>query len=219
MKVSALIREYRRESDDTAEPPFVADADLIDLANEAEEEACRRALLLRDTTTTAVCVYAITAGNPVVTLHASIIDVLRVKMTAETVPLPFVPQDEMDRVNVGWDSMTGKPRAVVVGRDTGKLRLWPSPTANETLTLTVTRLPVAPMNDAEDSPEIPAAYHRALAQWMLYRVYSIQDSELYDAKKADKCLARFEGEFGRRQSARNEQWRRESIQNSAEPIA
>lgn len=219
MKLAGLIREYRREADDNAIPPFVADADLFDFANEAEEEACRRAHLLRDSTTSAVCTVAVTAGDPVITLHASIIDVLRVRMASETVPLQIVPQDEMDRVNVGWDTMTGKPRAVVTGRDTGKLRLWPSPTANETLTLTVTRLPVAAMNDPEDTPEIPAQYHRALAQWMLYRVFSIRDSELFDPNKAATALAKFEQEFGKRQSARNEAWRREHLQSGADPIA
>lgn len=219
MNLAGLIREYRREADDNAQPYFVADDDLMDFANEAEEEACRRALLLRDSTTAAVCTVAITAGNPVFTLHASVIDVLRVKMASETVPLAIVPQDEMDRVNVGWDTMTGKPRAVVAGRDTGKLRLWPSPTVNETLALTVTRLPVAEMNDLEDTPEIPRQYHRALAQWMLYRVFSIRDSELFDPNKAANALANFEREFGKRQSARNEAWRQERIQGGAEPIA
>ena len=219
MKLAGLIREYRREADDNAAPYFVADADLFDFANEAEEEACRRAHLLRDSTTSAVCTVAVTAGDPVVTLHASIIDVLRVKMASETVPLQIVPQNEMDRVNVGWDSITGKPRAVVVGRDTGKLRLWPTPTANETLALTVSRLPLVEMNDTEDTPEVPRPYHRALAQWMLYRVFSIRDSELFDPNKAGVALANFEREFGKRQSARNEMWRREHLQSGADPIA
>lgn len=219
MKLSALIREYRREADDNAQPYFVSDADLMDLANQAEEEACRRAHLLRDTTTASVCTVNVTAGDPVVTMHASIIDVLRVKMASETVPLQLIPQDEMDRVNIGWESQTGKPRAVVVGRDTGKLRLWPTPDANEVLTLTVSRLPLAEMNDAEDSPEIPRQYHRALAQWLLYRVFSIRDGELFDPNKAAIALANFEREFGKRQSARNEMWRRDHLQVSMEPIA
>src|SRR5574340_1076952 len=100
MKLAGLIREYRREADDNAIPPFVADADLMDFANEAEEEACRRAQLLRDSTTAAVCTVVVTAGDPVITLHASIIDVLRIRMASEPVPLAIVPQDEMDRVNV-----------------------------------------------------------------------------------------------------------------------
>src|SRR5574340_1804381 len=219
MKLAGLIREYRREADDNAIPPFVADADLFDFAVEAEDEACRRSHLLRDSTTGAVCTVNVLAGDPVITLHASIIDVLRVKMASETVPLQLIPQDEMDRVNVGWDSMTGKPRAVIVGRDTGKLRLWPSPTENETLNLTVSRLPVAEMNDTEDTPEIPRAYHRALVQWMLYRVYSLRDGELFDPNKAGIALANFEREFGKRQSARNEMWRREHLQSGADPIA
>lgn len=219
MNLAGLIALYRLESGDDASPPFVADTSLMELANEAQEEACRRADLLKDSTTTAICTVAVTAGTPTITLDARIIDVKRVKMASETVPLAPAMLDEMDEASPGWDTQTGKPRAYIPDYQSGAIRLWPNPTANESLALTVTRLPLADMNDLLDAPEIRASYHRALVQWMLYRVYSIQDAELYDAQKADKCLANFEREFGKRQSARNEQWRRERHNLTAAPIA
>lgn len=218
MNVAGLIGLYRFESGDDAQPPFVTDERLIALAVEAEEEACRRAELLRDSTS-AMCSVAVTADNAVVTIDPRIIDVRRARLASDTFPLGTLTVDEMDEAHPGWEDETGTPRAVVTGYQTNALRLWPVPTANDTLRLTVTRLPLTDVNAVDDTPEIPAPYHRKLAQWLLYRVYSVQDSELFDAQKADKCLAAFEREFGKEQSARNEQWRRERIQISATPIA
>ena len=218
MTLVELIALYRIESNDRATPPFVDEAQLTEFANEAEEEACRRAELLRDSTA-ALCSLAFASGVAVVSLDPRIIDMRRVRLASDPLPLSVLAVDEMDELSPAWEDETGTPRAVVTGYQSNALRLYPIPTAADTLRLTVTRLPLEPMANDDDAPEICASYHRALVQWMLYRVYSIQDSELLDTDKAAKCLANFEREFGRRQSARNEQWRAERHSMTATPIA
>ena len=73
--------------------------------------------------------------------------------------------------------------------------------------MTVSRLP-ALLEGEESIPEIREELHPALVDWMLYRVYSSQDTDLYNDAKAAIALRRFEAEFGRKTSGRNEQWQR-----------
>lgn len=218
MDLAGLIALYRIEADDHATPPHASDETLIAFAVEAEEEACRRAGLLRDSTSK-LCSLTVSSGDPIVEIDARIIDVMRARLASDPLAMPVLTLDDADELAPNWESETGKPRAAIVGYQSNALRLYPIPTANDTLRLTVTRLPMNPMEQDSDEPEIKASYHRALVQWMLYRAYSIQNSELLDPKKADKCLAAFESEFGKRQSARNEQWRRDGVRSYAEPIA
>jgi hypothetical protein len=58
-----------------------------------------------------------------------------------------------------------------------------------------------------------------LVEWMLYRVYSSEDMELYNPQKAAIHEAKFIAEFGRKASTRNESWMRNGRGVSPDPIA
>jgi len=93
-------------------------------------------------------------------------------------------------------------------------------TAQEcTIKLTVQRLPLRPMRDGNDKPEIRQELHPALVNWMLYRVYGRTDSDIFDPSKAAVALANFESEFGRKASGRNEEWVRSGHVSIPGPIA
>ena len=71
------------------------------------------------------------------------------------------------------------------------------------------RLPLTDMTADGDVPEINPAYHRSLRFWMLYRAYNKRDAETYDQRRAADALAQFEGEFGKKSAAYDEEWIRE----------
>ena len=68
-------------------------------------------------------------------------------------------------------------------------------------------------------PEIRPELHRGLVEWMLFRAYSRQDTDLYNDAKAAIALGRFEAEFGRKTSGRNEEWVRRGSDPMPGPIA
>ena len=206
MKLRELIGLCRSETDDVTQPYLWSDADWIEYAVDAENEACRRARLLIDSSTAAVCQIAVVAGTALYALDDLVLFVRRAKLSSQDIPLARVSYRDLDAFVPGWESHTGTPTHYATDYETGKVRLYPNPTANATLSLTVVRLPITDMNDLEDMPEIKAHYHRSLRFWMLYRAYAKQDSETKDDAKAATNLALFEQEFGKKSSAIDEEW-------------
>lgn len=219
MTLADLITLFREEAADKAQPYLWSDATLKLYANEAQQEACRRGPHLIDSSS-AFCTIAYTAGPGLVTLDPRIINVQRVRCDLYFPQLPMLTASEMDKRRPGWELHTGPvPLLVVSDYETGKLRIYPSPTQGSNLRLTVRRLPLQAMSADTDAPEIRPEYHPALVQWMLFRAYSKQDTETCDPAKADRSLARFEAEFGKRTSARNEAWMRERHDADIDPLA
>lgn len=208
MNLGELIDSYRQESFDTRKPPFVSDSVLTQFANQAEQEACRRAHLLVDSTAP-FCSVDVSTGDDLVQLDPVIINVRRAKLSISAYSLTPVRAEEMDRVNPGWERHTGTPTTYVTDYQTGYIRLYPSIKQSATLTMTVSRLPMDDMEYMEDEPEIRKEYHPGLVNWLLYRAYSKQDSDIFNADKAAASLRLFEAEFGQKASARNEQWMRD----------
>lgn len=212
MTLQELIDLYRAQADDRSrslggcdDDALASDAVLTIYANEAEAEACRRGQLLRDSYS-AMCTIPFAAGDESVAFAPQIVRILRAAIDSKAIDV--FSAEEMDCFMPGWEFQDRRdaPQRLVTGMSTGRLNLWPRPAAPGVLRLTVQRLPLKPMRDMRDKPEIRPELHPALAEWMLYRVYSSQDTELYNDAKAALCLRRFEEEFGRKSSGRNEQW-------------
>lgn len=208
MKLSELMKLFRAELDDTAAPYLWTDPEVIDYAADAENEACRRALLLVDSSTSAVCTYTVTAGNALVTLDPRVLFVGRAILTGQSVPLTRRLTANMDADKPGWESDTGTPDSYITDFETRKIRLYPKPDVGYTLNLRVFRLPLAEMAKPDDSPEIRLELHRSLRFWMLYRAFSKKDRETEDPEKAQANLALFEAEFGPRLTAIAEEVKR-----------
>lgn len=218
MTLSDLIDAYRDESHDMATPPFMSDERLTRLANEGQNEACRRADLITDSTSD-FCSLTVTAGDPLLELDPRILRVTRARLMSVAYPLLTAQTAEMDDENPGWEDHTGSPTHYIGDYQTGYIRLYPIPTINDTVRITVSRLPLDEMEADGDEPEIRLEGQPALVQWMLHRAYAYQDTDLVDPNKSAAALVEFEREFGRKNSARNEAWQRERNTFSATTIA
>jgi hypothetical protein len=220
MTLKELIELYRADAFDGQEQMFCSDALLTIYANEAQDEACRRGQLLRDSSS-GLCTISFDATDETVNLDARVLRVLRAFVDGQEADVVNV--EEMDCSRPGWQFQAGtlnsRPLRLVTGMSTGKLHLWPKPSQAGTIRLTVQRLPLKPMRAPSDSPEIRPELHRALVPWMLYRAYSREDTELYNDRKAAVHLAKFEAEFGGKASGRNEEWERQGLPLMPGPIA
>ena len=207
MTLQELIEELRERVGDETIPPLVSDARLVKYANEAEREACRRGNLLVDSTTAECCQIALVAGTASYALHSKVIFVRKARLATAGRFLSRAHRKDMDRLGAEWLSESGEVEAFVTGMDTGRLRLYRTPSAVDTVHLTVVRLPLADMEDAEaDSPEIHERWHMGLVDWMEFRYYSTRDEQIKDDKLAAEALARFERQFGPAPSAAEEAW-------------
>lgn len=206
MKLRELLALVRSDLDDITAPYLWSDPELIEYAVDAENEACRRARLLIDSSTAAICQIAVVANTALYPLDSRVIFVRRAKLSLDDRPLGRASVRDLDHAIVGWEGEATTPSHFVSDYETGKLRLYAKPVVDDTLNLTVVRLPVNDMNDMEDSPEINPRYHRSLRYWVMYRAYMKQDADTKDETKAATNLAFFEAEFGKKSSALDEEW-------------
>lgn len=214
MKLQELIGLYRAQAGDNEEPYF-CDKDLLTLyANEAQVEACRRGQLLVDTARE-----QLEANQEFVGLPHHALRVTRAFVNRQ--PVAVVSVQDMDAMHPGWqfDSPQSQVTHLVAGVTTGALHLWPCPNAELELVMTVQSLPKQSLAGDDDVPEIRPEAHAGLVDWMLYRAYSREDNDLYNDAKAVLALRRFEAEFGRKASARNEEWVRSGAAMMPGPIA
>ena len=209
MTLTDLILSVRGRVDDVATPPLCSDALFTLYANDAENEACRRARLLLDSSTAQVCHLVIVATTISYLLEPCVIFIRRAKWTAadgSTTILRPVSSRDLDKMDSNWDTQTGPPRAFVIDTTVGTFRPWPTPDTAGTVDLTVVRTPIVPMQDGGDEPEIPPRFHAGLEHWMRKRYYDMQDAEIKDPKKSVEAEADFEREFGKKSSAIDETW-------------
>lgn len=209
MTLAEMIRLARSEAADLLQPYQWSNEDLTEFANDAENEACRRARLIVDSSTDEVTRINVRSSVASYRLDDRVIFVRRVKSAVRSQPLDRVSYKKLDECVPGWQEESGDPRGYITDFETGKIQAYPTPNANSIWRLTVVRLPMEPMkfsNAAQCGPEIHKRFHRSLVYWMLYRMYSRQDSETVDKQKAADNLALFEAEFGPRSSAQDENW-------------
>lgn len=215
MNVAELIALTRQELDDETAPYLWPDDFLLDALVDAEHEACRRGRLLLDSTTAATCQIAVTAGTALYPLDARVIQVNRVIVAGEPMPLCPAMMRDLDGSIGAWQTMQADPPTHwCPDYQANRVLLVGIPQSNGTLNLTVERLPLTDVNDMEDVPEIPARYHRNLRHWMMFRAYSKRDSETFSKEHAADCLALFEREFGPPRPAYDEQWIAQFYQNA-----
>ena len=204
MTLEELIAQFRSDTFDLAAPYLTTDEQITLFLNEAEQEACIRARLIHDDSTSAVCSIAVTARTASYPLHASVIEVTRATFTptgsSATFVLYLTDRVEMERCCSDWRTREGEPRQAII--DDTKIRLGHLPSTSGTINLECYRLPLENIEDAtSESPEIARIHHRHLIQWALHRCYSRPDAEVFDAGKSATALAEFTRVFGLRPDA------------------
>lgn len=214
MLTQDLINLFREEADDKNIPYLWSDALLCTYGTEGEAEAARRARLIKDATTAAVCAYAVTTSTQKITLDPRIIYVRSVYIASKTLPLERIHQHDINIAFPGWDTTVnlGDVNRFIVDKETG-IMWFDSPfPASDTVNLTVIREPLLALSNINTvvNPEIAPRYQIKLVHWMLHRAFGKQDSETNDPDKAKNELEKFEAEFGKRMSAQDERYEQEN---------
>lgn len=220
MKLEEMIHQYRRAARDHAQPGLVGESDLIDLFNEAEQEAAIRGRLLLELSDQAVCEIEVVPGQCSYPLHPALYELShlgfkrRGGMRRSSVTL--LSTGELDRTWPDWRDSTGEPcHAIQTDKD---IRLVPTPSHAGVLHLEGYRLPRRSMCKMSDSPEIHHAHHRYLHLWVLHRVYSIPDSEMFDPDRAVLSEREFTRYFGERPDSDLRRITREDTPHTVKPF-
>lgn len=207
MNLEALIKDFRRLSRDRVVPYLTPTEDVIDFLNEAEEEACIRAKLIRDDATVEVVEIDTTVGTSTYALHPSVFEIISMRLKPgngmPSRPIYPTTRGEMDVRDSAWRDYGGTLHVPVdwVILDETTIRLAGFTELDDQVLLEVYRVPLAPMAEDDDTPEIGVIHHRKLVQWALHRAFGVPDSDLFDADRSELAEREFTKHFGPRPRA------------------
>ena len=223
-----IVDLLREELDDVEEPHLWSTAFLLSCANQAEKEACIRALLITDKDTASdsgtrgICVLELSTGTAGYILSPLVLQVMRVKLPSDTAassagtagysyPLEQVTRDRLDQTVVDWENLTGVPDSFITEAG-NEILFVPNPTITTTARLVVKRLPLADFT-LSTSPEINDMYVREMLHWAKAMAYRKNDSDTMNLQLAEVYEKKFEAAFGPAVNFRDLRTRREIGRN------
>lgn len=210
MDLETLRGEFRAQVRDLRTPPFWSDTRVNLFANEAQREAARRANLILDSTTAAICRIEYDANATVLDLDPRIIQIREVIIEGQSVPIDPVKMAYLARFVPAWRTATaGMPLCYIDDYGSHQIRPYPPPAAAGTLLLSVYREPLVDMEEDDDEPEVPARYQFKLIYHMKELALGDEDCDRFNPKGAAEAARKFSAEFGPPASARNEKWQSE----------
>lgn len=220
MDVGQLKTHFRRQIDDVLLPYQVDDESFYAYLTEAQQEACIRANLIRDKSSS-FCTIPVTAGKDVYVIHPSIYAIRYasfVDSAGRVTTLSSTSADELDHFLANWREQSDKPKWFI--HEDTTVELAHSPSENGTLKLDVYRLPLEDIASDGDELEIAWSHHLSLLHWVMAKAFSIPDSDLFQPGKASEHEMKFIQLFGHRPSAnqRRRQYRDTPHRNKVSPL-
>lgn len=205
MNLEDLIAYFREDATDKLEPYLWEDETVTRWLNEAQDEAAVRGRLLLDDSTPAVTTIAVNAGQASYQLHAKVYEIAHLHWQPSAAAhrgkaVDLVTREWLDRQHPDWRVRLDCDAMYAIQTE-GALRLVPTPREDGVLTLEAYRLPLKPLTNDTDKPEIHAASHPHLVYWALHRAFSQPDSDGFDPLRAATAEAAFTGYFGARPDA------------------
>ena len=190
MILTEILDESRNRLGDKRKPYLWSDGELVGYLNEATNEVTQKKRLIRDSKTVPICQIAVMAADalPDYLLDTRITEIISAKMRSQVIPLRRTNKADMDSWYPNWrNAPSGTPSwRFMTDYSEGYLTIFPQSAANDTIDLTVYRLPLIQMSTARpnDSPEIYFQAHARLINGILSRAYLKEDSETLDPQKA-----------------------------------
>lgn len=189
-RVIGLIRDTLR---DTVEPYLVSDDTLAASLDEIQRRFTEHTLCL---TNASDYTLDVVEGTVWYDLDPRIIKVRRAYLVgAMRDVLPTTSEDvqrltfvqDYGQAGNDWRRRVGVPELMITDLEQGKVRLTPTPQADDTMELEVYLYP-APVADVDSPLSIPDRWRTALVPGVVAELYLKQDSELYDPKAAERFM-------------------------------
>lgn len=189
MDSGALLKLWRTRVFDAVEPYLWSDAEALAYMDEAQKQYCRSVRGIADSMTPAVTQAPVTQGNGWVPLDHRVTEVRSAYLVSLQRTLKIRNDGEVEPREL---ALPGNPHGLVVGETAGYVRLDRVPLANDTLQLSVYRLPLNDIADKITDLEIPEQHQMLLLDGISAQAYLKDDVETRDENKAQQAKDRFE---------------------------
>lgn len=187
MNSSELLDLFRSEMGDTAVPYLWSDTEVFGYVDDAQVMHCRKTDGISDATTVAVTQIAVVPNTDWVDLHPKIKRIRSATRSDTGRDIDIIHRDDMPLRRWYFDGVTSSIKALVIGMESNKARVFPKSNETVTVNLTVFRLPLVRITDDGDQEfEIDEEHHRHLLHWMKHLAYLKQDAETFDRTRAEE---------------------------------
>ena len=218
MNKGEVVTQVRNLLDDKVSAEYLWDDDELDvLVIQAYFDAIVRIDGNLDSATT-VAKVPIVAGTSEYSLDEAILEVFRAKLDLVDTPLKKETLETLDEYRTGWEVTTGTTTHYVDGFNRHKIRLYPIPIVNDTLSLTVSKLDDVLINDSDELCFLPAHLHYGVAYLVCSMAYMKRDEDTFDPGKVLDFEALSERYFGKRKSANDQEFERNYTHKKVRPI-
>lgn len=201
MNAGELYDAFRSDVVDTAKPYLWADAEVYRYMDAAYKMFVRLTGGIADFTSEAAEISA-SAGERSAEHHPSILRFLSAQRKSDGVAISILNLNDAsvmgnsDYGNVRTllsDNRVGQIRGMIIGRQRGVVEFVGTPVEDDTILLTVERLPLVDIVDeTHELNEVDAHHHIYLIEWMKHLAYKKQDAETFDKTKSEDARQSFE---------------------------
>lgn len=188
--LDTLITRWRQEMEDTVTPYLWSDTEITEYFGEAQDEFCEEVDVLNDELT--IDYTASDVWLPIPEYVTRIRDAeapsnKRVYLYNHEEFEDYIKTDDygMWIVATDWKSKTDtEPEALITDTKQNEARMYPIPTEDGTLTLTIFRRPVEPLEDSGEMEVTDRQHQRCILLKARALGYTKHDSETFDLQKA-----------------------------------
>ena len=188
--LATIVARVTRKLRDEGTPGLWTNEDLTENLNTIIDRLAIDVPMIRDASTTAIVQYAVTAGEPNVTISPRILRINVARLESDSGrELPRFTKDYLETYYPLWRTAANGNPLGYLPNEMGEniVRIYPPPDANDTLYLEVHRLPAADLvwaTDQATEPGIPSKYHRLLDDGIMELCYVVPDTDTYNPSKA-----------------------------------
>ena len=189
METKALRDLFRSQAADAVAPYLWSDPEVYGYIDRAQRHFCAKVRGIADATTPAITQVDIVTGEMYAALDSRVLQVRSAfNETANTSLSPFNSLERGEQALRQPGAITGYS----LSDQDGAIRWNAVPQADETVSLSVYRAPLAPVTGSSDDLEVHADHHEHLLDWVLHLAYLKQDAETYDLRRSTEARERFE---------------------------
>lgn len=186
MDATELRDLFRAEMADAVLPYLISDDQVYRYLDDAQKQFCRWTEGIEDGRSFTL---GITPATEWYDLDKTILKLRKAVNVATGVPLTVANPEKLEDMGIRFDGRTGPVKALVAGIHKNTLRAWPKPSAAVTVALEVFRL--SKTIGAGDELEVDEQHHINLLLWAKHRAYGVEDSEVFNGKRANEFEQRF----------------------------
>jgi len=183
-----MLTAFRDEMADQELPYLWSDAAVYRYIDDAQKMFCRLTEGIEDARSYSL---DITPGESWYETSSLILKTRDATRSDNGRDVPIVNIETAQYSGVKFDGATGPLKVLVSGFERNALRAWPVPDETVTVTLSVFRLPLVRIEEADQDLEVDDQHEAGLMLWVKHMAYDKQDAETFNKSKSMEYEQRF----------------------------